>query len=462
MSFSGHVAHSNPEPSSLYSPLRVSHESNSSGESIAHGIVPELDAPAYLNLSEQVTNDYSEGFELQQSPLLASADPRQYHGVYSLAIRLQQMPFVQRNTGLLLVAFSQLFFALMHTSVKILNSLDPPISALELVAVRMAVTYICCVAYMIWKRIPDPLIGPEGVRLLLVFRGFSGFLRVFGVYYSLQYLSLSDATVLTFLSPFSTALAGHFVLNEVFSRREAAAGALSLIGVILIAQPQLVFGGSISEKLFADTADEVTPAQRLLAVGVALLGVLGATGVYTSIRAIGKRAHPLHSLMYFSSHCVLASLLGMLIVRETPIFPFRFAWVALFLLVTIFGFLAQESVFLTMGLQRESAGRGTLAIYVQIIFASVLEQIFFHTIPSALSVAGTIIILGSAIFVALTKKSERSQPPVTETLGTEITHTPAGDSRDAMERGDSGSEGTRLLQDDDQRMSIEAGPGGRM
>ena len=39
--------------------------------------------------------------------------------------------FADMNTGLLLVATSQIFFALMHTAVKVINSLDPPISALE-------------------------------------------------------------------------------------------------------------------------------------------------------------------------------------------------------------------------------------------------------------------------------------------------------------------------------------------
>ena len=38
---------------------------------------------------------------------------------------------VQRNTGLLFVLASQAFFALMNVAVKILNSIDPPITALE-------------------------------------------------------------------------------------------------------------------------------------------------------------------------------------------------------------------------------------------------------------------------------------------------------------------------------------------
>ena len=39
--------------------------------------------------------------------------------------------FLNSNAGLLLVASSQAFFAAMNTAVKKLNSLDPPVSALE-------------------------------------------------------------------------------------------------------------------------------------------------------------------------------------------------------------------------------------------------------------------------------------------------------------------------------------------
>ena len=50
------------------------------------------------------------------------------------------------------------------------------------------------------------------------------FFGLFGMYYSLQYLSLSDATVLSFLVPMCTAMAGALFLGEKFSRREAFAG----------------------------------------------------------------------------------------------------------------------------------------------------------------------------------------------------------------------------------------------
>ena len=46
---------------------------------------------------------------------------------------------------------------------------------------------------------------------------------LFGMYYSLQYLSLSDATVLTFFIPTCTAISGAIFLGEKFKLREAIA-----------------------------------------------------------------------------------------------------------------------------------------------------------------------------------------------------------------------------------------------
>jgi drug/metabolite transporter (DMT)-like permease len=92
-----------------------------------------------------------------------------------------------------------------------------------------------------WKKIPDPLLGPKGVRTLLVFRGLTGceflqqyvphtlsrcrrFLGLSGIYFSLQYLSLSDAMVLTFLVPILAGFSGAVFLKEPNSLKEVLAG----------------------------------------------------------------------------------------------------------------------------------------------------------------------------------------------------------------------------------------------
>ncbi|KIY71400.1 hypothetical protein CYLTODRAFT_418937 [Cylindrobasidium torrendii FP15055 ss-10] len=324
------------------------------------------------------------------------------------------------SPGLMLVTTAQAFAALMNVSVKTLNSTDPPVHTLQLIACRMGITYMFSVAYMISTGVNDPWVGPKGVRLLLWFRGFSGFFGVLGLYFSLKYLSVSDATVLTFLAPFLTGLSSAIFLGEPYTLREAGAGAFSFIGVTLIARPSFLFGtpaldvGSSSSDTIATPVDipsvpgatvgmrEVTPEERLWAVGIALVGVLGLTGAYTSIRAISTRAHALHSLASLALQSTLAASLGMLFTRTPFVMPVQLPvkhigdlkWIALLLEIGIFGFFSQ--FLFTLGLQREKAARATLAVYTQVVFATLAERIFFHTVPDALSVLGTVIIVCSA------------------------------------------------------------------
>lgn len=85
----------------------------------------------------------------------------------------------------------------MNLFFKLLNSQETHVHvpALEVIFIRMAVTWVGCVLWMSLSGTPYPLWGPPEVRTLLALRGFVGFFGLFGLYYSLQYLSLADATV---------------------------------------------------------------------------------------------------------------------------------------------------------------------------------------------------------------------------------------------------------------------------
>ncbi|SJL06699.1 related to Probable transport protein YPL264C [Armillaria ostoyae] len=304
----------------------------------------------------------------------------------------------QRNTGFLLIAAASFIFSIGNVCVKELNRLDESVPTFQLIAIHMSITYLGAVIYMLCAGISEPFRGPHGARALLVFRGICGFIGICGVYYSLKYLSLSEATVLTFLMPTTTAIAGAVFLGETVSVGQIIAGLFSVSGVICIAQPEFLFGD-----LPADESRD--PEHRLLAVGVALIGVLGTTAAFTTIRAIGSRAHALHSLASFSLQSVIGSSIGMAITGTPLVFSIDWKWIALFLTLGITGFFGQ--LLITMGLQRETAGRGTTAVYTQIVFATVLERVFFDFTPDSWSVVGIVIIVTAALYVALSKRKER-------------------------------------------------------
>ncbi|KAI6144381.1 hypothetical protein BKA82DRAFT_4177462 [Pisolithus tinctorius] len=316
---------------------------------------------------------------------------------------------VRSNVGLLLVMLSQVFFSFMNVAVKVLNQLDPPVPAFELVIVRMAITFICCEIYMIAARIPDPFLGPKEVRPLLVCRGVAGFFGLFGIYYALQYLSLGDVTVLTFVGPIFTGIAGRLFLGETYSKREAVASFCSLFGVVLIARPPFLFESARDPELDEPTV-YASAGDRFRATLVLVMGITIAAFAMIAIRAIGTRAHAMHSMAYFSLWSVIVSTIGLLFSRESMVYPTQWEWSALLLLIGVFGFIAQMC--LTMGLQRETAARGTMGVYVQVIFANVLEIIFFKTVPSFLSLLGTGIIMTCAIYIVFTKQKQGQEPKV--------------------------------------------------
>ena len=58
---------------------------------------------------------------------------------------------------------------------------------------------------------------------------------------------------------------------------------------------------------------------------------------------------------------------------------------------------------LTEGLKREKAGRATNMMYLQMVFALVVERIIWGTTPTFLSLLGASLIIGAAIWVSLQK-----------------------------------------------------------
>ena len=236
---------------------------------------------------------------------------------------------------------------------------------------------------------------------------------------SLIYLPLGEATVITFLAPILTCYACAVLLKEPFTRMEQIAGLVSLIGVVFIAQPASLFSSSSSQVAGTPgeivppsvasnataisgsaTSGEVTPSQRLGAVAIALVGVCGAATAYTTIRWIGKRAHPLIAVNYFAAWCTLVSVVAMLAV---PSVDFRLPatlreWTFL-LFLGVSGFVFQ--FLLTAGLAHEKGSRATNTVYTGMLFALALDKIIWDVTPGIWSLLGSSLILGSAVYVAV-------------------------------------------------------------
>lgn len=325
--------------------------------------------------------------------------------------------YISPNIGISLLLLSQFLNSIMVTTCKLLvtnKDFNEPIHPAQILFVRMFITYVCCLMYMgITRSVPEAPFGPKPVRMLLLLRGLVGFVGVFGMYFSLQYLSLSDAVALTFLIPMVTAFLAWLMLHEKYSILEAICSLFSLGGVVLIAKPSFIFGSASDKESNGDESIESSSSEkRILATIVGLVGVCGASCVYIILRKIGMNAHPLLSVSYFALTCCVVTFFAILVIPGLSfVLPSNAYQWTLFFIIGLSGFFMQFS--LTAGVQRVKASRASLMAYSGMIFAVVWDVSIWHHFPGILSFLGIVLIVGNAIIILRFKpqKEEADKQP---------------------------------------------------
>lgn len=133
----------------------------------------------------------------------------------------------------------------------------------------------------------------RSIYTLLFLRGLFGTMVHSFFFLSLRALSLADASVIFFSSPFSTLLLGNLILGEPLCLFEGLVASLSIAGVITIAQPTFLFGSSKASLPLASV---------LYAIGAAL----SSSFSFISMRRL-KHVHYLLIILFFgfveSSKC---------------------------------------------------------------------------------------------------------------------------------------------------------------
>ena len=307
---------------------------------------------------------------------------------------------------------SALSFSLMGVCVKALGQRLPVV---EVVLGRAVIS----LALSLWL-LRRARLSPWGERRgLLVLRGVLGTAALYCVYGAIQELPLGAATVIQYLHPTFTALLAWLLLGERLSPQILLAIVLGWLGVWLLThplhlgdphaaslhlgtlqlaglQPASLHPGAHEAGLAAvDLAHGGLPqAAVLLAVAGALLTALA----YVSVRALGRREHPLVVIFYFP---LVGLALTLPVVLLNPILPTGPELVAL-VGVGLFTQLGQLG--LTKGLMGLPAARATALSYVQVPLACLWGLWFFHDRPSPDSLVAALLVLAATVI------SLRSRP----------------------------------------------------
>ncbi|KAE9961372.1 hypothetical protein EG328_003469, partial [Venturia inaequalis] len=307
----------------------------------------------------------------------------------------------RENKGACLILLAQITGSSMDAIVRYLQQgRSHGMPAFQIIFARMSTTFLLSSLYMWYTEVPDFPFGKKGVRSLLILRASFGSFGLWCLYYSVHYLPLAEATVFRFLVPIVTAWACSIFLGQIFAKKDLAAGVAALIGVTIIAHPAAIFGHDIDSNTIGNEIDKVTPKQRLIAIGVSVIGVVGSSGAYTMIRIIGSRAHALISVNYFA---FIATVVSTVILLTSPDIGFVMPenareWILLALL-GVLGFILQ--FLLTAGLQMDKSSKATSMLYTQILFALLFDWTIWGVVPGTWSLIGGAIVIASTLWAAL-------------------------------------------------------------
>eukprot|EP00475_Leptophrys_vorax_P003500 TRINITY_DN12081_c0_g1_i1.p1 TRINITY_DN12081_c0_g1~~TRINITY_DN12081_c0_g1_i1.p1 ORF type:complete len:348 (-),score=88.26 TRINITY_DN12081_c0_g1_i1:334-1377(-) len=235
-------------------------------------------------------------------------------------------------------------------------------------------------------------IGPPEVRFKCILRGLAGFCSLAFLYYSLEFLTLSDASTLVFTAPIWTGIFAKFFLKETFGKWHVVACIVAVTGAVCISKPS--FAGEEHE----------------LGSILALAGAVFTAASYTIIKSLNSKADSFILSGYFGAISTILSI-PLLYATDSFAVTHQEYWVWVFLFVAGWGSLIGQT-FLNMGLNREKAGAAAMIRNLDVVFAFVFELgVLGHT-PNITSLIGALLVCGAAVSVGLLSADEQQKAAV--------------------------------------------------
>ena len=290
------------------------------------------------------------------------------------------MPFIQKiPLSVRYMLLSALGFALMAACVKQVSNNGIPL--LEIVAARALVSL--ALSFIDVQRKGISIWGNN--KPWLIARGVVGAFTLIAVYYAVSALPLADATVIQYLHPVFTGLLAFIFLKEPLQRSTILCVMLSLTGLLIMTNPEILFSQHTSQ----------LPA---FAVAMAILGAFGSGVAYVIVRKLSQTDDASVIIFYFPLIALPIALIGL---GDQWVLPTGHSW-WLLLCIGIFTQLGQ--VGLTKAMQTEAAAKATAYSYIQVVFSAILGWLYFSELPSIWTIIGASLIIAGALINVFWKK----------------------------------------------------------
>lgn len=267
-------------------------------------------------------------------------------------------------------------FALMGVCVKLAGEQGVPL--MQIIAARAFVSLL--ISGAILKQQNIPFFGQQ--KFWLSMRGITGTLALMCVYYSVLNIPYAEATVIQYLNPLFTGILAAIFLQEKLHYSTIIALLVSMLGLLLVMQPEIVFAQSASQY-----------ATRFYLF--ALLGAFISAIAYVIVRRLTQTEDANVIIFYFP---LIALPVSLLLSVNNFIWPNAHT-LLLLLLVGLFTQMGQWGI--TKGMQYASAGKAMSFSYIQIVFAFLLGISVFDEVPTLWAFIGMALIISATLFSLL-------------------------------------------------------------
>lgn len=274
--------------------------------------------------------------------------------------------------GLALLAVSALLFASMGVLIRLASH---TVDNAAVVFFRNLTGLMVLLPFFAWRGF-DQLKTDK--LWMHTWRAVVGLAAMYGFFYAIAHLKLSNAMVFTYSSPVFIPLVAWLFLKEAITRRMVWAALVGLLGVLLVAKPDQGMLNALS----------------LIGISSSFLAAMA----FVTVRAMSHTEPATRIVFYF---CFIATLISAI--------PMFWVWRTYsaheLLLLCSAGVLATFSqLCLSTAYRYAPAGQIGPANYLAIIFAGIWAALLWHEYPDVTSVIGMLIIL-LALLMCLPRKT---------------------------------------------------------
>lgn len=276
-----------------------------------------------------------------------------------------------KKLGVIYILLSALCFTGMNTFVRLSGDLP----TMQKVFFRNFVAMIF--AFIALVKAKESFKPQKGSMKYLIIRSVAGLAGVFGNFYAIDKLELSDASMLNKMSPFFALIFSAVFIKEKVKPKQAIAIAVAFIGALFIIKPTFA-----NENLFASFSG--------------FFGGLCAGAAYTCVRWLGIKGENGKLIVLFFS------VFSCIVTVPYLIFDYHYMTATQWIMLLMAGVCAAGGQFsITAAYTHAPSREISVYDYSQVVFAAIVGFFVFGDVPDLLSFVGYIVICSMAVWMFL-------------------------------------------------------------